>query len=77
MEIIKKYFVNDFVKQAELSDNQNLKASDKFLNRLGYGPYQKRLLLFLIILFLADGCELIIISIILPSMTEVWGLSSF
>ena len=75
---IREHFFHDFLNQVELAEEHpNLKHSDKFLNRLGYGPYQKRLLFFLIILFLADGCELIIISIVLPSMTKEWALSSF
>jgi len=77
MESLKEHFFNDFLKQIELADNnKNLKHSDKFLNRLGYGPYQKRLLFILIFIFLADASELIIISIVLPSMTLEWNLST-
>ncbi len=49
---------------------------DEYFNKLGYTKYHMWYIFFFHILFIGDGCELIIVQIILPCITKDWKLSS-
>jgi fucose permease len=45
-------------------------------NKVGFGLYQKRALLFLALIDFNDGCELILMSMMMPIIKKEWGLTS-
>jgi MFS family permease len=49
---------------------------DLYLDRLGYTPFQIIMILIVCMIFFVDGCEMIIINLLLQSLQKEWGLNT-
>ncbi|EAS03953.2 MFS transporter (macronuclear) [Tetrahymena thermophila SB210] len=69
---------NESLNQQDLSDEnkQVMLVNDIMEKKVGFGWFQKRSLLILSCIDLNDGCEYIIISIVLPLIREEWNNKS-
>lgn len=57
------------------SENTNkAKLIDKFFERMGFSRYQLFLLIICILVFFADGTEVLVITLILKSLENEWGI---
>ena len=58
----------------ENSDINKAKVIDKFFERMGFSRYQLFLLLICILVFFADGTEVLVITLILKSLENEWQI---
>ena len=50
---------------------------DDVIERLGINKFNLRVFLFIALFFMADGSEMVVLSLLLTKLTEVWQLNSF
>lgn len=46
-------------------------------HRIGFGPGQKKLIRSLYILLFSEGCETIVLGLLLPKLGQEWNLDKF
>ena len=50
---------------------------DEIIEKLGINRFNIRVFFFIALFMMADGSEMVVLSLLIPKLTEVWDLSSF